>query len=407
MSDFVGVICGEKHFSVGSPFSISIEGNPSSHKAIAHVHVTSGATLRISTATVQDKADRFPLMFSSSQTKWKELSLCHFGKDLFTHTALGIDVSGPYEFKLLSSSQINVFGSVVPSTSSSSSPVVPTETLTLQQEEKGAKRRKIDDDDSSDKNDANKKDKKEESTTNTTKQEDKGSNKRKIDDDHESSDKNDANNKKEKKEEFTTSTTNSDALDVAASNENNTDDTTKNESNSEEPPVVKLSKKERKKLAKQKAKELAEAVDKNQGREPKTEEEKASEKSKKDEKKKKSLPITRERRMAGGLKVRDIIIGDGLPVKSGRKVSILYEGAFTNGDVFDRNQNKGNPLTFRPGTGAVIRGLEKGIEGMKVGGERIITIPPALGYGKKGQGHTIPSNSTLVFTVQLLDVGGR
>jgi peptidylprolyl isomerase/FKBP-type peptidyl-prolyl cis-trans isomerase FkpA len=67
--------------------------------------------------------------------------------------------------------------------------------------------------------------------------------------------------------------------------------------------------------------------------------------------------------------------------------------------------NKKNPLQFRLGTRQVVRGLEKGLEGMRVGGEREITIPPELGYGKNGSGNVIPPNATLVFSVQLLGVG--
>ena len=117
--------------------------------------------------------------------------------------------------------------------------------------------------------------------------------------------------------------------------------------------------------------------------------------------------LTRERRIEGGVTVRDIVIGVGQSVKPGRKVSINYEGSLaSDGSVFDKNKSKTSPLNFRPGTGEVIKGLDKGMEGMKVGGERIITIPPAMGYGKKGNA-MIPKNSTLVFTVKLLGVGGR
>ncbi len=83
----------------------------------------------------------------------------------------------------------------------------------------------------------------------------------------------------------------------------------------------------------------------------------------------------------------------------------MYEAAFPNGKVFDKSKNRNNPFTFRQGTGEVIKGLEKGLEGMKVGGEREITIPPEQGYGKAGSGKVVPPNSTLVFSVQLVGLG--
>jgi len=73
--------------------------------------------------------------------------------------------------------------------------------------------------------------------------------------------------------------------------------------------------------------------------------------------------------------------------------------------VFDKNHSKQHPLVFRQGTGEVIRGLERGLEGMKVGGERVINIPSKLGYGTKGAGDDIPPDSDLTFEVKLLKVG--
>jgi len=162
-----------------------------------------------------------------------------------------------------------------------------------------------------------------------------------------------------------------------------------------------LSKRQRKKLAKKKEKELAEAVaflNKHESKVDSHENKKSASK--------KTTSLMKERRLPSGVLVKDIIVGNGAPVKLGRKVSILYEGAFPSGKVFDRNKNRNAPLTFRQGTGEVIRGLEKGIEGMKVGGEREITIPPEQGYGKKGSGKVVPPNSTLVFSVQLVGLGG-
>jgi len=179
-----------------------------------------------------------------------------------------------------------------------------------------------------------------------------------------------------------------------------------------------LSKKQRKKLAQKKAQELADAVAKEQGHDnirtgtdDDGDDKKKTKKTKKKgkEKDKEEVPtksLTRERRIEGGVTVRDMVIGVGPTVKAGRRVSINYEGSLaSDGSVFDKNKSKTSPLSFRPGTGEVIKGLDQGMQGMKVGGERIITIPPAMGYGKKGNA-MIPKNSTLVFTVKLLGVGG-
>lgn len=162
---------------------------------------------------------------------------------------------------------------------------------------------------------------------------------------------------------------------------------------------VKLSRKQRKKQAEQKAKELAETIAKEQG---------FSEVSTK-----KSTPapklrsLTKPRSIKGGIRIQDMLHGTGSTVKPGRKVGINYVGVFPDNDkVFDKNMSKSNPLQFRVGTGEVIKGLERGLEGMKVGGERIIVIPPKLGYGKKQNGK-IPGDSTLQFTVHLLSVGNK
>lgn len=115
-----------------------------------------------------------------------------------------------------------------------------------------------------------------------------------------------------------------------------------------------------------------------------------------------------ERRLNGGIKIKDIIIGDGNLVKTGKAVQILYKGYLEeDGKVFDKKQNKKDPLIFRLGTGEVIRGLEIGLEGMRVNGERTVSIPSNLGYGKKGAGDTIPPNANLVFDVKLIGTGNK
>ncbi len=105
-----------------------------------------------------------------------------------------------------------------------------------------------------------------------------------------------------------------------------------------------------------------------------------------------------------GLEYWDIKKGDGKLAEKGKKVSVHYTGWLTNGKEFDSSRDAGEPIQFDLGTGQVIKGWDEGIAGMKVGGKRQLKIPPALGYGPRGFGSSIPPNSTLVFDVELMDV---
>ncbi|KAI0266827.1 hypothetical protein BC834DRAFT_969334 [Gloeopeniophorella convolvens] len=108
------------------------------------------------------------------------------------------------------------------------------------------------------------------------------------------------------------------------------------------------------------------------------------------------------RELPNGLKIQDAKIGDGPAAKKGMRISMRYVGKLANGKVFDSN-TKGKPFTFRLGAAEVIKGWDDGIAGMKVGGERLLIIPPALGYGnRKTEG--IPAGSTLKFEVKLIDM---
>ena len=101
----------------------------------------------------------------------------------------------------------------------------------------------------------------------------------------------------------------------------------------------------------------------------------------------------------------DITVGDGDEATKGKKVSVHYVGvAFSTGEEFDASWNRGAPLDFRLGVGMVIAGWDQGIEGMKVGGRRRLTIPPHLGYGDRGAGGAIKPGETLIFVVDLMDV---
>ncbi|CAM9147606.1 unnamed protein product [Choristocarpus tenellus] len=112
-------------------------------------------------------------------------------------------------------------------------------------------------------------------------------------------------------------------------------------------------------------------------------------------------PLTRT--VKGGLKIVDTTLGDGKTATPGKTVKILYEGSFPDGRVFDKNFNRKKPLTFRVGLKSVIPGMDRGIEGMMVGGSRELYIPSALGYGSRGTG-PIPANQDLVFRIELIEV---
>jgi FKBP-type peptidyl-prolyl cis-trans isomerase FkpA len=105
-----------------------------------------------------------------------------------------------------------------------------------------------------------------------------------------------------------------------------------------------------------------------------------------------------------GLKYEEIKQGDGDVATAGKTVSVHYTGWLTNGKKFDSSKDRGQPFEFPLGGGRVIKGWDEGVQGMKVGGVRKLTIPPELGYGSRGAGGAIPPDSTLVFEVELLKV---
>jgi FKBP-type peptidyl-prolyl cis-trans isomerase FkpA len=107
---------------------------------------------------------------------------------------------------------------------------------------------------------------------------------------------------------------------------------------------------------------------------------------------------------ASGLKYTDEKVGSGAEAKAGQRVSVHYTGWLTNGTKFDSSKDRGQPFMFALGSGQVIKGWDEGVQGMKVGGTRKLTIPADLGYGARGAGGVIPPNATLVFEVELLDV---
>jgi FKBP-type peptidyl-prolyl cis-trans isomerase FkpA len=106
-----------------------------------------------------------------------------------------------------------------------------------------------------------------------------------------------------------------------------------------------------------------------------------------------------------GLIIEEVTVGNGAAATAGQKVKVHYTGWLTNGTKFDSSKDRNDPFVFPLGAGQVIKGWDEGVQGMKVGGKRKLTIPPAMGYGTRGAGGVIPPNATLVFEVELLGVG--
>lgn len=111
------------------------------------------------------------------------------------------------------------------------------------------------------------------------------------------------------------------------------------------------------------------------------------------------------------MRIVDLVVGDGAPAVPGRNITVHYTGwlydpskSDQRGRKFDSSKDRNDPFNFSLGAGQVIRGWDEGFAGMKVGGKRVLTIPPAMGYGARGAGGVIPPNAVLVFEVELLGV---
>jgi FKBP-type peptidyl-prolyl cis-trans isomerase len=105
-------------------------------------------------------------------------------------------------------------------------------------------------------------------------------------------------------------------------------------------------------------------------------------------------------------RAEDVRLGEGTPAVPGDTLTVNYIGRFDDGQVFDNSYDRNQPYTFRLGAGTVIQGWDQGMVGMRVGGLRRLTIPPALAYGSQGQ-NGIPPNSTLHFDIELMANAGH
>jgi peptidylprolyl isomerase len=123
------------------------------------------------------------------------------------------------------------------------------------------------------------------------------------------------------------------------------------------------------------------------------------------EREKPSVEVPADTPPSYGLEIEDIELGDGDEAVAGRIVEVHYVGvSWATGRQFDASWDRGNTFKFALGKGQVIAGWDQGVEGMRVGGRRRITIPPMLAYGKRGAGGVIGPDETLVFVVDLIGV---
>ena len=105
------------------------------------------------------------------------------------------------------------------------------------------------------------------------------------------------------------------------------------------------------------------------------------------------------------LEAEDLVEGKGGVAKAGSQVSVNYSGvAYSTGREFDNSYDRGQPFDFQLGAGMVIPGWDQGVEGMKVGGRRRLTIPADLAYGEQGSPPDIKGGETLIFVIDLLGV---
>jgi FKBP-type peptidyl-prolyl cis-trans isomerase FkpA len=122
-------------------------------------------------------------------------------------------------------------------------------------------------------------------------------------------------------------------------------------------------------------------------------------------------PATAPPSPINSLEINDLKLGEGAAIAAGQQAVVQYTGwLYENsapdkkGNEFDSSRKTGQPFRFAVGGGQVIKGWDQGVVGMKIGGQRRLTIPPDLGYGESGAGGVIPPGATLVFDVELVGI---
>lgn len=117
------------------------------------------------------------------------------------------------------------------------------------------------------------------------------------------------------------------------------------------------------------------------------------------------LPDVEDAAPPGDLQHEDVVVGEGDEAVPGLVATVQYLGvAWSTGEPFDSSWDRGQPFSFELGGGRVIEGWDLGVQGMRVGGRRVLTIPPELAYGERGVPGTIEPDETLVFVIDLLSL---
>jgi FKBP-type peptidyl-prolyl cis-trans isomerase len=116
------------------------------------------------------------------------------------------------------------------------------------------------------------------------------------------------------------------------------------------------------------------------------------------------VDLTMMAQSSTGLYWKDLVVGTGAEAVPGSLAVVEYTGWLADGRKFDSSKNAGQPYSFPLGRRRVIAGWDEGVAGMRVGGRRLLVIPPALGYGASGSSGVIPGNATLIFEVELVGV---